>query len=70
VKIRCRKRRTSCSTLCQSIDSQSRGSSSGPFNTAAPDNDGDAAAAGVLVVMLSNLSFGSGVVVISSAQLT
>jgi hypothetical protein len=60
VKILCRRRRTSSSTICQSIDSQSVVSSSGPFNTATPDNDGDAAAAGIEVIMLSNLSFGSG----------
>src|ERR1019366_3258561 len=36
VKMRCRRRRTSASTRCQSIDSQSRSSSSGPFTTAVP----------------------------------
>jgi len=46
--------------VCQSIADHSVGSSSGPFNTATPDNDADAGAAGVVVVMLSNLSFGSG----------
>jgi hypothetical protein len=60
VKMLCRRRRTSCSMVCQSIADQSVGSSSGPFNTATPDNDADAGAAGVVVVMLSNLSFGSG----------
>ena len=49
VKIRCRRRRTSPSTRCQSIDSHARASPSGPF---AP------AAAGA-----SNLSFGSRVAV-------
>jgi hypothetical protein len=46
--------------VCQSIADHSVGSSSGPFNTATPDNDDDAGAAGVVVVVLSNLSFGSG----------
>ena len=36
MKIRCRSRRTSSSTCCQSIDSQSVISSSGPFTTATP----------------------------------
>jgi len=44
--------------VCESIADQSVGSSSGPFNTPTPHNDADAA--GVVVVMLSNLSFGSG----------
>jgi hypothetical protein len=60
VKILCRRHRTSCSMVCQSIADQSAGPSSGPFNTATPDNDADAGAAKVVVVMLSNLSFGSG----------
>jgi hypothetical protein len=52
--------------VCQSIDSQSVGSSSGPFSTATPDDeqDGDDGAADVAaeleIVMPSNLSFGSG----------
>ena len=63
VKIRCRKRRTSPSTVCQSIADQSRGSSSGPFSTATSPAD-DAGR----VAMMSNLSFGSGVVVSVPAQ--
>src|SRR5664279_185779 len=63
VKIRCRKRRTSSPAVRQSIASQSRRSSSGPFTTtAAPGNTA------VRPVMASNLSFGSGVVVIVTAQ--
>ena len=58
VKILCRRRPTSSSTCRQSIDSQSVTSSSGPFAILR----GPAvacAAAGVRVVMASNLSFGS-----------
>jgi len=62
VKILCRKRRTSSSTVCQSIDSQSVGSSSGPFSTTTHDDeDGNADVAAELeIVMPSNLSFGTG----------
>ena len=76
VKILCRRRRTSCSTVCQSIDSQSAGSSSGPFSTTTPDNednDADDAAevtAESKVVMLSNLSFGSGLLSVFLHRLT
>ena len=64
VKIRCRKRRTSSSAVRQSIASQSRRSSPGPFTTAP-------ATGGIAVcpdVMASNLSFGSGAVVSVSVQ--
>jgi hypothetical protein len=63
VKIRCRKRRTSSSTARQSTACQSRGSSSGPFTTATA-----ADIAACFVAMVSNLPFGSGVIVNVSAQ--
>jgi hypothetical protein len=56
VKIRCRKRRTCSSTARQRTASQSRNSSSGPFT--APTK----------VAGVPNLSVGSGLVVIVSAQ--
>ena len=61
VKIRCRRRRTSSSTCCQSIDNQSVISSSGPF-AAAMAGVAACAASAVFVALASNLSFGSGVV--------
>jgi hypothetical protein len=64
VKIRCRKRRTSSSTLRQSTAYQSGKSSSGPFTITARSPT----EVGSCIVMVSNLSFGSGVVVVSSAQ--
>src|SRR5664280_378216 len=64
VKILCRRRRTSSSTWRQSMLCQSRSLPSGPFTTATRAR----AAAAVDVVMVPNLSFGSGVVVSCSAQ--
>ena len=63
VKIRCRKRRTSSSAVRQSIASQPGGSSSGPFTTTTASG-----VAVAVIVMASNLSFGSGVVVSVSVQ--
>ena len=60
VKIRCRRRRTFCSACRQSIDDQSRSSSSGPFATT--KHEPVTSAASVDIVMASNLPFGSGVV--------
>jgi hypothetical protein len=60
----CRRRRTVSSAARQSIACQSRDSSSGPFTTPRALTD---IAAGPFV-MASNLPFGSGVVVIGSAQ--
>jgi hypothetical protein len=62
-KIRCRSRRTSSSAWSQSISNQVGASSSGPFTTAT-----GAAEAVCVISMASNLSFGSGVQVISSSQ--
>jgi len=59
VKILCLSRRTSPSAACQSIDSQSVGSSSGPFTAARWTTAESAVAIGV--AMVSNLSFGSSV---------
>ena len=64
VKILCRRRRTSSSTWRQSMLCQSRSLPSGPFTTATRAR----AAAAVDVVMVPNLSFGSGVVVSCSAR--
>src|SRR5664279_4487471 len=63
VKILCRRRRTSSSAVRQLIASQSRRSSSGPFTTTTASG-----IAVAVIVMASNLSFGSGVVVIVTAQ--
>src|SRR6478752_4437635 len=63
VKIRSRRRRTSSSVVPQSIASQSRWSSSGPFTTPTTTD-----VAVCLVVMASNLPFGSGAIVSVSAQ--
>jgi hypothetical protein len=60
VKIRCRRRRTFCSACRQSIDDQSRSSSSGPFTTT--EHEPVTSAVSVDIVMASNLPFGSGVV--------
>jgi hypothetical protein len=62
VKMRCCKRGTSFSTCCQSIDHQSRTSSSGPFTLTSPvPTAGTTAPVAIWVaVMVSNLPFGSG----------
>src|SRR5664280_2665124 len=67
VKIRCRKRRTSSSTARQPTACQSRSSSSGPFTTATTAIVAYAPPV-VCVAMVSNLPFGSGVIVSSSPQ--
>jgi len=67
VKIRCRKRRMSSSAARQSTACQSRGSSSGPFTTATTAIVACAPPV-VCVAMVSNLPFGSGVIVSSSPQ--
>lgn len=59
VKMRCLSRRTSSSTCRQSIDGQSRGSSSGPFTTPTAVTAVCATVA-VRIVMVSNLPFGTG----------
>src|SRR5664279_3435009 len=64
VKIRCRRRRTFSWAACQSTACQSRVWSSGPFTTTSLPAD----FAACRVVIASNLPFGSGVVVIVSAQ--
>ena len=64
MKIRCRKHRTSSSTDRQSTPCQSMRSSFGPFTITARSPTEVCSR----VAMVSNLSFGSGVVVISPAQ--
>src|SRR6266567_2814232 len=67
VKIRCRSRRTSSSTARQSIASQSRRSPSDPF-TPPPAAGTAVAAAGVCVVVASNVPIGCGGSIIVSSQ--